>query len=409
MKHLYALLMLALTMGLSAQTKVLHLNLNSHNETNDPTTYTNSVQYATFKPFVKSFADSVIIKQVKWNMQVETNFIQGVLLNEAAATSTVDFLQASDASPYIEVDVHHHSTAFFKHADVAKLLDSCGVAGPHNNVGGFLWLNSYYTAGSDADWTTYGNGVTGFTWPTYTWTPKVIWGAGSQPAHTNDFNAFGIWKPSGATASTFTVHNPTGNITYIGNGCDWHVYDTTNVQWIKNDFNKAMQYITTRPANANLFYTASIQTDFRYYATAGYVSKVFQIVNYIKSSSYSSSVVWETLTEKYNSWYGSHNSSASFFDNCTAYKSVGILDMSNDVMFSMYPNPATNNLTIEIGQFNFTNYKVSIYNALGQLMTIKETDQNKVNISLSSLQKGIYFVSLETKEGFSKLQKLIIE
>lgn len=409
MKQLYTLLMLALSMGVNAQTKVLHLNLNSHNETNDTINYTNSTAYAYFKPFVKKFADSVILKQVKWNMQVETNFIQGVLANEAAATSTVDFLQASDASPYIEVDVHHHSTAFFKHADVAKLLDSCGVAGPHNNVGGFLWLNSYYTAGSDADWTLYGNGVNGSTFPTYTWTPKVIWGAGSQPAHSNDFNSYGIWKPSGATASTFTVHNPTGNITYIGNGCEWHVYDTTNIQWIKNDFNKAMQYITTRPANANLFYTASIQTDFRYYHKTNYLTKVFQLVNYIKTSTYASSVVWETLTEKYNSWYGSHNSSASFFDNCTAYKLAGIFDLSNDYMFTLYPNPATNSLNVSIGQFNFSSYNLTLYNAIGQVMCTKEMNSNETQIDLTNFQKGIYFVSISNKEGYSKLQKLIIE
>src|SRR6202008_1617245 len=163
-------------------------------------------QYAAFIPYAKSFADSVCIKNVRWNMQVETNFIQGVLLNESAYTSSTDFLEAYDNLSCVEVDVHHHSTTFFSHADVAKLLDSCGVLN-HNNVGGFLWQNSYWSA-TDDNWTLYGSGVTGITFPTYTWTPKVIWGAGSKPAHSNDFNAFGVWRPRGATASTFTVHNP---------------------------------------------------------------------------------------------------------------------------------------------------------------------------------------------------------
>jgi Txe/YoeB family toxin of Txe-Axe toxin-antitoxin module len=170
-----------------------------------------------------------------------------------------------------------------------------------------------------------------------------------------------------------------------------------------------MLYITGLPSNPNMFYTASIQTDFRYYASAGYISKVFQLVNYIKASSYSSSVVWETLTEKYNSWYSAHTSANSFMDNCSAYKTAGIMDMSNDVLFSMYPNPASQDMTIEVGQFNFSVYTVTIYNAIGKTILQTEIHENEKVIDLRKFPGGIYFVALSTKEGYSKSQKLVIE
>ena len=78
--------------------------------------------------------------------------------------------------------------------------------------------------------------------------------------------------------------------------------------------------------------------------------------------------------------------------NSTA--TLGVANFNYENAISIYPNPATASLTIDL-PINTTLQKVSLYNALGQKAL--ETNQNKVNIS--GLSAGIYMVSLETSEG----------
>ena len=71
--------------------------------------------------------------------------------------------------------------------------------------------------------------------------------------------------------------------------------------------------------------------------------------------------------------------------------------------FSLYPNPASTQVTIEIPQEN-TLEKVTVYNSLGQVvMTSKEN-----NMTTSTLSKGMYIVEVLTNQGASS-KKLIIE
>jgi hypothetical protein len=70
--------------------------------------------------------------------------------------------------------------------------------------------------------------------------------------------------------------------------------------------------------------------------------------------------------------------------------------------FEIYPNPATNYITIN------TDKKVgniSIYNQLGQMVLTKTIIDDKLNIT--RLKNGIYFVILEIN-GFNTSQKLIV-
>jgi len=74
----------------------------------------------------------------------------------------------------------------------------------------------------------------------------------------------------------------------------------------------------------------------------------------------------------------------------------------NKINFVIYPNPASNTITISIDDNLFLK-KISIYNELGQLVI---TEFNS-NINIQNLSKGIYYCEIETNEG-KAIKKLII-
>ena len=78
--------------------------------------------------------------------------------------------------------------------------------------------------------------------------------------------------------------------------------------------------------------------------------------------------------------------------NSTA--TLGIANFNYENAISIFPNPATDILTIEVPT-NISLQKVILYNALGQKAL--ETNQNKINVS--GLSAGMYIVNFETSEG----------
>ena len=78
--------------------------------------------------------------------------------------------------------------------------------------------------------------------------------------------------------------------------------------------------------------------------------------------------------------------------NSTA--TLGVANFNYENAISIFPNPATDILTIEVPT-NISLQKVILYNALGQKAL--ETNQNKINVS--GLSAGMYVVTFETSEG----------
>ena len=74
--------------------------------------------------------------------------------------------------------------------------------------------------------------------------------------------------------------------------------------------------------------------------------------------------------------------------------------------FSMYPNPASDVLTIN-SKSEIKSLK--IYNIAGQLMKAKQINNTMVNLDVSGLSKGIYVVEAEYKEGGTYSSKLVRE
>ncbi len=82
---------------------------------------------------------------------------------------------------------------------------------------------------------------------------------------------------------------------------------------------------------------------------------------------------------------------------------VGINNLPESVM-SIYPNPATNIITIE----NIEKATVEISTMSGQVITSINTVEKTTHIDIENLKKGIYIIKIRTEQGNS-IQKFIKE
>lgn len=77
--------------------------------------------------------------------------------------------------------------------------------------------------------------------------------------------------------------------------------------------------------------------------------------------------------------------------------------------FHLYPNPATNTITLETKSNWIGESNIRILNSTGSLMLKKSFQtQEKMDIDVSTFSPGMYFVSLQTEYG-SEIKKIVIE
>jgi hypothetical protein len=354
--------------SMKAQTMPLYLNFNSHNEISDNINYSSSSTWNQYRQIILTLADTFANNGVKWNLQAESDFIRANIAMENGYTNPNDLLDSLDNSPTVEVDPHNHfdnnpsSTTYnpFNYSDLAHLLDSTGCVYPRNNMGGFLW-----TVGSD--FMPYQNPVQGNTYPTYYWNPQVIWGAGS-PGHTNDYNGYGVWKPAGATMNFFT-HTSSNHLTFIGNGCSNVVFDTTHVSTIVDQIVGTLQYIQYQPYNYMNMFTASIQMNFRDMDTPGYTDTIAAIVRALKPYVASGQIVYQTLTEKYITWYTAHTNTSDHFQLDCSGLHLGTDEVTTSSSVQLFPNPANAEVTIQASE---PIEQAEIFDATGKLIYLKD-------------------------------------
>lgn len=83
---------------------------------------------------------------------------------------------------------------------------------------------------------------------------------------------------------------------------------------------------------------------------------------------------------------------------------TGLQQISSQPLFELYPNPATNFVSI---RFEKPIQSVTILNELGQVIVEQKANTTELTVSTSDLSKGIYFVRIETTSGI-QIQKLLV-
>jgi len=84
----------------------------------------------------------------------------------------------------------------------------------------------------------------------------------------------------------------------------------------------------------------------------------------------------------------------------TTIQTLGTPNFDFDANFTMYPNPAKNQITLSAKNEIELN-SVEIYNTLGQLILVVANAENTSTIDVSALLSGTYFVKINTDKGVS--------
>lgn len=84
---------------------------------------------------------------------------------------------------------------------------------------------------------------------------------------------------------------------------------------------------------------------------------------------------------------------------------TGIVNPELSKKIKVFPNPASKELNIDLGDLN-GNY-IEMYNALGQLVLTKEMEGNKDQVVVNGLAKGLYFVNIHTDKGIANKRVII--
>lgn len=86
----------------------------------------------------------------------------------------------------------------------------------------------------------------------------------------------------------------------------------------------------------------------------------------------------------------------------------GIDENKYSTTINMYPNPASDIVTLNIDNIDNQGSTVNIYNIMGSLVKTEILKQNQQQINVSEMSNGIYMIEIKSNEFFGK-QKLIIQ
>jgi hypothetical protein len=88
--------------------------------------------------------------------------------------------------------------------------------------------------------------------------------------------------------------------------------------------------------------------------------------------------------------------------------SVGITENNPTANISIYPNPATDKITLELNNSNNKTMAINIFDVAGKTVKAYNTNAEKLVIDRDGLESGLYFVSIAV-EGKRVTRKLVIK
>jgi hypothetical protein len=175
-------------------------------------------------------------------------------------------------------------------------------------------------------------------------------------------------------------------------------------------FNERKVYLVLRNASTNQEYTVALNTNPRLWAS-GVQQTITENVTLPTNMVAGSYKLYLKLPDTDQALstrpeYSVRMANESTWESNTGYNnlmhtvSVGSslgVDDNTALQMNIYPVPADNELIIEFAAIN--DYKVSVYNALGQKVDLNSTmTTNKMTLNTQGLSNGVYFVQFQSNE-----------
>jgi hypothetical protein len=389
MKKLYTTLLFSVTLlSVQAQTTPLKLYWVSHNE-DIAAYYTNQNNYLNARNGLVNFVTMVDAKSASYNHGSDHVFPRAVVRWDSGAvmnnTNNKNIMRWMVEDMGVECDPHAHETTY-NYADVAYLFTQCGIT-PTNTMSGFL----YNQTQNGHIWTNYQNGVSGDSFPAFTWYPQILWGA-ATPMHVADPNDFGAWKPQ--DTANFFVHAPANTLTLCGTGCHIKIESTSTVSGILSQIRATINAIQNGTLPAGHLYQQEIFFGEGSVNQPWFLPMVTEITDSINLWVAAGQAEWRTITEIISDWNTVY-AGQPWGVNCD-YSAIqiptGIKDESSIATFTVFPNPAQNVVTIS--GTNIANAEIQLIDCLGNLCAIlpQRKSDDEIILDLSNCASGIYLV-----------------
>ena len=103
---------------------------------------------------------------------------------------------------------------------------------------------------------------------------------------------------------------------------------------------------------------------------------------------------------------GNKRGGLNFFTQ--GFGTLSVTDIPVQVDFNLYPNPATDNITIKLNDYPNNNQTIRVIDITGKLLMMEKITSHSTVLDVSQFKKGVYFVTLFSDKG-QKTRKLVVQ
>ena len=218
----------------------------------------------------------------------------------------------------------------------------------------------------------------------------------------------GLTGNNTSTNQAWTVADPNnGSISYL---YETAVFDLGNQtgSWFNIMINPAME-LTAGQIILHTIYAqaATSNNDTIWVSTSG--------INYVNAETLAQDIDGVQANVDPGTWLYSTGSGCirlNFDKSATGLGGVDILENERFAKINIFPNPNSGIFNIRIQTEQPTDFNLNITNILGQSVYQQELSKVSVldkEINLSKVEKGLYFVNVESKNGKSNSHKIVVK
>ncbi len=240
-----------------------------------------------------------------------------------------------------------------------------------------------------------------------TWIQGSVGKSGSKSAYIDIFNfpaggtqpdAFitGPINLSSVTSPTFTLYYA---YQMYSDPATYTTADALNV-YVSTDGGTTWNSVFNK--TGNVLVTAATQFN----GSAGYVPTSSEwVMETANISAYASATAALFKIEWVNDWENN-----PYIDDIMVAGAASVNETNIDSHVSVYPNPSSGNVNVDLAVFDLGQTNVTIYNVVGDV--IEQIDYNVINpkrlrFDLDNQPNGVYFVKVKTKTGVAT-KKLVL-
>ncbi|HYV93026.1 MAG TPA: T9SS type A sorting domain-containing protein [Chitinophagales bacterium] len=306
----------------------------------------------------------------------------------------------------VECDPHSHESTY-NYADVAYLMSQLGVT-PSNTMSGFL----YNQLQNGNNWEDYQSGVTGDSFPSFTWHPEILWGA-ATPNHLSDPQYFGMYKPK--SMAEFTVHEPSNHLILCGTGCALKLNDTATVAYKFSQIKNVIDAIQNGTVPSDGIYTQEIFFSEGDADAPWFYPLLNQLADSIATLVAEGKAEWKTIADIVDYWKTDFGEQPFAMD-CgfnVLLQPNAVSEIKSKEALTLFPNPANDVVYINFQLKKSSAVSMKLYNVFGSEIKILEGDNEEAGnhqmiLNIQDLFPGSYYCVMKTEKENSVI-KLIVE